>query len=180
VTATGIELPPWSIASSRRRAHIARVVALVDAWSAAMRVDRAERDAWRDAASWHDALRDASEPELRALVPALAWPANALHGPAAAARLAADGETRDDVLDAIRWHTVGSARFGRAGRALYMADYLEPGRKFDREWRAEMASHVPVDFDAAFREVARHRIAPRVAEGEALLPETEALWRSVR
>ena len=180
MTTTESALPAWSIASPKRRAHIARVVALVDAWAAAMRVDRAEREAWHDAASWHDALRDASEAELRALVPALDWPASALHGPATAARLAADGETRDDVLDAIRWHTIGSARTGRTGRALYMADYLEPGRAFDREWRAEMAERVPNDFEGAFRDVVRHRLAPRVAAGEVLLPERDALWRSVQ
>ena len=39
-----------------------------------------------------------------------------LHGPAAAARLAREGETRADVLEAIRWHTLGSAHWGRTGQ----------------------------------------------------------------
>ena len=68
--------------------------------------------------------------ELRRLVPDAPWPVNVLHGPAAAARLQAEGETRASVLEAIRWHTLGWADWDRTGRALYMADFLEPGRSF--------------------------------------------------
>jgi HD superfamily phosphohydrolase YqeK len=180
MTADELALPAWGIASPRRRAHIARVATLADAWATAMELDGADREAWRDAALWHDALRDASEPELRAIVPDLDWPASVLHGPAAAVRLAADGEARASVLDAIRWHTVGSPSFDRTGRVLYMADYLEPGRAFDREWRAEVAARVADDLEGAFREVVRHRLAAKIESGERLHPETAALWESVR
>lgn len=173
-------LPAWGIASPRRRAHIVRVAALAERWAEALRIDREERDAWRDAALWHDALRDATESELRAIVPDLDWPASVLHGPAAALRLAADGEARASVLDAIRWHTVGTPRFDRTGRVLYLADYLEPGRAFDREWRAEIAARVAGDLDGAFREVVRHRLATKIESGERLHPETAALWESVQ
>ena len=40
-------MPPWAEAGERRRAHVARVVALLDAWADAMRLDDAERLAWR-------------------------------------------------------------------------------------------------------------------------------------
>lgn len=173
-------LPAWGIASPRRRAHIVRVAALAEQWAEAIGLDRAERDAWRDAALWHDALRDATESELRAIVPHLDWPAGMLHGPAAAVRLAADGEARASVLDAIRWHTTGTPRFDRTGRVLYMADYLEPGRVFDREWRAELAARAADDLDGAFREVVRHRLATKIESSEHLHPETAALWESVQ
>lgn len=180
MTATEIELPGWAIASPKRRAHIARVTALALAWARAMKVDEVERDAWRDAARWHDALRDATESELRAIVPELDWPASLLHGPAAAKRLTTGGEKRTAVLKAIHWHTVGNVRWDRTGRALYMADYLEPGRNFDREARAALATDVVEDFDGTFRKVVRRRLADRMAAGEAMLPETTALWASVR
>jgi HD superfamily phosphohydrolase YqeK len=180
VTGTEIELPEWAIASPKRRAHIARVTALVLAWARAMHLDEAERDAWRDAARWHDALRDATESELRAIVPELDWPAALLHGPAAAKRLSAGGEKRTGVLEAIYWHTVGNERLDRTGRALYMADFLEPGRSFDRDERAELATAVVDDFDGTYRKVVRRRLADRMAAGEAMLPETTALWASVR
>jgi 2-amino-4-hydroxy-6-hydroxymethyldihydropteridine diphosphokinase len=136
--------------------------------------------AWRDAASWHDALRDAPEALLRDLTGDRHSEANLLHGPACAARLAADGERREDVLEAVRWHTVGSASWGDTGRALYMADFLEPGRAFARGDRAYLAHLVPLDFAGTFRQVVRTRLDWALREGKALLPETVALWNAVR
>ena len=117
---SGVELalPSWAIASPKRRAHIARVVALAMTWADEMHIDRAERDAWRDAAQWHDALRDAAEPALRAIVPHLGWPASLLHGPAAAARIAEDGERRSAVLEAVYWHTPACRLVGGASTWL--------------------------------------------------------------
>lgn len=175
-----LELPAWSVASPKRRAHIARVRTLALSWADAMDVRGTEREAWGDAARWHDALRDAREAELRAIVPHLDWPASLLHGPAATAKLAEDGERRTSVLDAIYWHTVGSAGWDRTGRALYMADFLEPGRQFEREKRAKLAAAVPRDFDGTFRKVVRMRLGEKVEAGDELLPASVALWESVQ
>jgi HD superfamily phosphohydrolase YqeK len=177
---TEVELPAWGVATPERRAHIARVTELALSWADAMRIGGAERDAWRDAARWHDALRDADEATLRAIVPHLDWPTSLLHGPAAAARLAEDGERRTSVLDAIFWHTVGNARWDRTGRVLYMADYLEPGRHHDRDERAKLAARVARDFDGTFREVVERRLSDKSASGEPLRPESAALLESVR
>jgi HD superfamily phosphohydrolase YqeK len=183
-----IVLPPWAVAGNRRRAHIARVVVLIGTWATDLAVSPAERQAWHDAALWHDALRDAPEEELRAIVGAGApWildevpgAVGFLHGPAAAARLAAGGERREPVLDAIRWHTVGSAHWCATGRALYMADFLEPGREFAREERAALAQRVPRDFDRVFRDVVALRVTWATEAGKALVPRTVELWNAVR
>jgi HD superfamily phosphohydrolase YqeK len=176
-----IELPTWAQVTEKRRAHIERVTSLLVAWSRAMRLDAEEASAWYDAGRWHDALRDAPESELRALVPDLAsYPAKMLHGPAAAARLARDGEGRTSVLEAIRWHTVGCQTWDRVGRALYMADYLDPSRAFARSERAFLAAQVIHDFDGTFRQVVRHRLEWALREGNALFPETVALWNGLR
>ena len=174
-------LPPWACVSEKRRAHIARVTALLDEWARALHLDTTEARAWHDAGRLHDALRDAPEPQLRALAgdPA-GYTTEMLHGPAAAARLAQEGESRQELLDAIRYHTVGSSAWGRLGRALYMADYLEPGRKFSRADRAYLASQVPHDFDATFRQVLRARLEWSLREGMRLFPEAVALWNGVR
>lgn len=174
-----VAMPEWAEAGERRRAHVARVVALLDAWAVAMRLDEEERRAWRDAGRWHDALRDAAEPALRALTGDAESAAELLHGPAAAERLAQDGEDRATVLDAVRWHTVGCARWSRVGRALYLADYLEPGRRFARGERAFLAASVPRDFDGAFRQVVRLRIEGCLRDGCALHPRTVDLWNAV-
>ena len=179
--ADSIELPAWAQVTEKRRAHIARVTSLLVTWSQEMQLDATEAAAWYDAGRWHDALRDAAEPELRALAPDLtSYPAKMLHGPAAAARLARDGEKRVSVLEAIRWHTVGCQRWDRVGRALYMADYLEPGRAFARSDRAFLAAQVTHDFDGTFRQVVRHRLEWSLREGNELLPETVAMWNSLR
>src|SRR6185437_12934843 len=89
----------------------------------ALEVAPEEQAEWRDAGLLHDAMRDASESELRAFSADASLPAELLHG-----------------------------------QALYMADYLEPGRPFARADRAFLAMHVPRDFDGAFRQVVRHRV----------------------
>jgi len=178
--AASIELPAWARVSGARREHIARVTSLLVQWAAALGLDGGERAAWRDAGLWHDALRDAGEPELRAWARDGALPAGLLHGPAAANRLAHDGESRRDVLEAIRWHTIGCDTWDRTGRALYMADYLEPGRKFARADRAYLAAQVPVDFDGTFRQVVRHRLEWALSEGHELYPTAVAMWNGVR
>jgi len=175
-----LELPSWSIVTDKRRAHISRVVALLRTWADALGLSTAEVQAWTDAGAWHDALRDADEPTLRADTGDLTRPFGMLHGPAAAIRLAALGETRQDVLDAIRWHTVGQASWSRVGRALYMADFLEPGRSFMQADRAFLTSAVPLAFDQVFRQVVRMRLEWAIREGKGLAPETVALWESVR
>lgn len=173
-------LPPWAEVGEKRRAHIARVTALLDRWAEELHLESAEAQAWHDAGRWHDALRDASPETLRGLVEDAQRPVETLHGPAAATRLARDGETRTALLDAIRWHTVGYADWARVGRALYMADFLEPGRQFARADRAFLADHLVHDFDGVFRQVVRMRIEWTVREGKTLFPETVALWNRVR
>ena len=175
-----VQLPEWSVTSSKRREHIARVVGVLDAWARSMTLDDVETQSWHDAALWHDALRDAGETELRDMTGDTDRPVGMLHGPAAALRLVAAGESRSDVLDAIRWHTVGSHAWTRTGRALYMADFLEPGRGFMQADRAFLASQVPLAFDAVFRQVVRMRIEWVVREGKGLAPETVTLWNAIR
>ena len=178
--AASIDLPSWAAAGEKRRAHILRVTALLEQWAAAMRLTPAEAEAWRDAGRWHDALRDAPEAELRALVPALPdLPPGILHGPAAAARLAQAGERRSEVLEAVRWHTVGCASWSATGRALYMADFLEPGRAFARAERDFLASQVLHDFDGVFRQVVRQRLEWSLRDGRQLFRQTVELWNSL-
>ncbi|HEY0931510.1 MAG TPA: hypothetical protein VGE27_16425 [Gemmatimonas sp.] len=177
---TSLVLPDWAIVSDKRRAHIQRVVALLERWAGELSLPDAERQAWIDAGRWHDALRDADEPTLRAATGDTERPYGMLHGPAAASRLAAEGESRQAVLDAIRWHTVGSLEWDQVGRALYMADFLEPGRTFMQADRAFLADGVSGAFDAVFRQVVRLRIEWTIREGKGLAPETVTLWNHVR
>ena len=174
------ELPEWAKVSPKRKGHIARVTALLANWAEALRVSPEERRAWIDAGRFHDALKDAPDEELRELVGDVSYEPQMLHGPAAAARLERDGETRRGLLDAVRYHTIGYLDWDRTGRALYMADFLEPGRSFARRDRAFLASQVASDFDGVFQQVVRAKLAWSLHEGHSLFPETVALWNSFR
>jgi len=148
-----------------RREHIERVARLVADWAEAMGVPPREAERWERAAWMHDALRDAGS-ELR-------------HGPLTADRLAAEGETDRGVLDAVRYHSYGFAGWDDVGRMLYLADYLEPGRRQDRKERAALAARVPSERDAVLREVARRRIERALRKGWALAPETVDFWNAL-
>jgi HD superfamily phosphohydrolase YqeK len=175
-----LDLPEWAVVTDRRREHIERVAALLAAWAVEMGIDDREASAWYDAARWHDALRDAPEPQLRGLVPEGRYAGPMLHGPAAAARLEAGGERRASVLAAVRYHTVGCAQWDRTGRALYLADFLEPGRDWGLADRAFLTAHVPHDFDGVFRQVVRQRLEWALREGNVLYTESVELWNSLR
>ena len=174
-----MDLPVWAKVSDKRLAHITRVTALLDRWAEELRLPTDEARAWHDVGAWHDALRDAGEDELRLWAGDAPWPLTVLHGPASASRLASEGESRPDVLEAIRWHTLGNAAWERTGRALYMADFLDPGRPFARAERAILARTLPNDFDGVFRQVVQLRLEWTIREGKPVFPETAALWNQV-
>lgn len=173
------ELPAWAEASPKRREHIARVAALLAEWAEAAGLDPVERDRWVAAGWLHDALRDADPERLRAAVPERfrGLPGPVLHGPAAAERLA--GEADEELRDAVRYHTLGYAGFERLGKALYLADFLEPGRDFEPGWRASLAARMPEEMDGVLVEVLGARIRHLVERRKPLSPETAAFWSAV-
>lgn len=173
-------LPEWAKVSDKRRKHIARVTTLLMQWANEIGITENERRDWMHAGLLHDALRDADESELRALANDSAREEELLHGPAVANLLSSTGEVSAPALLAIRFHTVGSPDWDRTGKALYMADFLEPGRSFARSDRAFLALQVPHDFDGVFRQVLRARLEYALREGYTLFPETVGLWNSVR
>ena len=172
-------LPPWAVVSPARLAHIERVAELATRWARAMGVPESERQRWLRAVWLHDALRDAQEDELTRWAPSAPGPADLRHGPASAARAKAEGETDRGVLDAVRYHSLGLAEWDMVGRILYCADYLEPGRKHAREWRAELAARLPTEPGSVLREVARARVGHLVSSDRPLLEPTVRFWNSL-
>lgn len=131
---------------------------------------------WHRAALLHDALRDAGAAELSRYTPQGDWPAALWHGPAAAAAAERHGESDRGVLDAVRYHSVGFADWDDVGRALYLADYLEPGREFDRTGRAALAARVPGEFALVLTEVAAQRVAGLLDAHQPVRKETFDFW----
>lgn len=176
-------LPTWAVVKPKRLEHIRRVAALLDQWGAAMSLSADEWKRWLRAAWLHDALRDAPLAELQRLAPGCDWDEELLHGPAAAntAREARESrETDEEVLLAVRWHSVGCAEWKMTGKALYCADFLDPERKFDREARALLSGRFPDEPDAVFREIVRRRVEWTERSGWPLLEPTRDLWNSLK
>jgi HD superfamily phosphohydrolase YqeK len=172
-------LPPWAVLSPERLGHVQRVAELAASWAESMGVPDSERHRWLRAVWLHDALRDAPAEDLERWTPSTPGPVELKHGPAAAARAKADGEVDRGVLDAVRYHSVGLAEWDMVGRVLYAADFLEPGREFDRPARVELARRFPEDTRGVLREVARRRLAHTVESGWPVLEPTFRFWNSL-
>lgn len=173
------ELPAWAQAGPRRREHMGRVSALLGEWADAAGLGPADRARWVAAGWLHDALREADPAQLSAEVPERfrSLPGPVLHGPAVAERLA--GEVDPELCDAMRYHTLGWAGFGSLGKALYLADFLEPGRDFEKEWRASLAARMPAEMDEVLVEVLGARIRNLVERRRPVSPETVAFWSAL-
>lgn len=174
-------LPDWAEASPSRRDHMVRVADVMTDWARAWGLDEDELRRWRAAAMLHDALRDADPETLRPRVPAAVreLPGGLLHGPAAAGRLAAAGVDDAPLLTAIAWHTLGHPDFDRLGRALYLADYTEPGRSGGGARLADLRARVPDAMDAVLVEVAADRIRRSLDGAHPLRDPTVAFWNQL-
>jgi nicotinate-nucleotide adenylyltransferase len=80
-----------------------------------------------------------------------------LHGPVAAEECRRKlGITDEEVIDAIRWHTTGRAKWGRVGQALFYSDFSEPRRPHRQAAEARAIFHEK-GFDAALRYVVEQK-----------------------
>jgi HD superfamily phosphohydrolase YqeK len=161
------QLPAWARVGRKRRAHVRRVAALLEKWADVMGVSPIERSRWLAACWLHDALRDT------------ALPAGLTHGEAAADRAARSGESDHEVLDAVRFHSVGSATWDDVGTMLHLADFLEPGRRARRKRRAQWAKRVPHDRDRVLREIVAYQIRSRLRRHKPVDPLTTEFWNSI-
>lgn len=136
---------------------------------------------WRAAGYLHDALRDAPPDRLAMILPDRfrSLPGSAFHGPAAAFRLENEGVDDRELLRAVRWHTVGSRRFGTLGKALLVADALEPGREARREWRRALRKRMPRDMDRVLIEIVASRIGYLLDARRPVHPRTLRFWNSL-
>lgn len=173
------ELPSWTQVKPERLAHMERVAHLLGTW--AERLAPSEIERWRAAGYLHDALRNAPAAEIRGEVPEhlRELPDKLLHGPAAAARLRAEGVQDEALLHAIAYHTVGNAGLGEIGQALFVADYIEPGRRHRVDELAALRARMPDEFHEVRRDVLRQRINHQLERGHAIRPETLAFWNEL-
>lgn len=103
-------------------------------------------------------------------------PTGTLHGPAAALKLVREGVRDPELLGAVAYHTAGHPGLGPGGRALYCADYLEPGRPADDETRAGLRARYPEDPEGVLRDVLRDRMRYHLEEDRPIFLGTVRLW----
>ncbi len=85
----------------------------------------------------------------------------------------------EEMLEAIAYHSLGRGGMGRLGRYLYLADYLEPGRRFNPAEDAALRARLPEDLAGVLRTVCERRVAELLGRGLALRSETVEFWNEL-
>lgn len=136
--------------TEHRQGHIRRVA---DVMAKLAKIHGLDPDSAYWAGYGHDLAREMSRSAL--LLEASRWNLNVgpeereepvlLHGPIAAEWLKAFGVGSDEVYEAIRFHTTGGPGLGRLGKALFVADAIEPGRSFEKRIFLEKMAYQDLD-----------------------------------
>ncbi|HUF50937.1 MAG TPA: HD domain-containing protein [Longimicrobiales bacterium] len=174
-------LPPWAQLSEHRHGHVRRVAELLGQWAEELDLTAPACTRWRAAGLLHDALREVAPAQLRPLVPEPLrdLPGKLLHGPAAAARLRAEGVSDESLLCAITYHTIGHPELDELGRALFIADYIEPGRRYDADLLASLRERMPRDRHDVLPTVLRARLRRLIEDDRPIRAETAAFWNAI-
>ncbi|MFF5995584.1 bis(5'-nucleosyl)-tetraphosphatase (symmetrical) YqeK [Lysinibacillus sp. KU-BSD001] len=128
------------------------------------------------AAILHDVAKFEDEEGMRDIVRhngldghLIPWGAEILHGPIAAYRAEHElGIQDEDVLNAMRYHTTGRVNMSKLEQIIYIADMIEPNRKFNGvEALREVAKE---DLTRAMRACIYHSVKFLVDTEQAIYP----------
>jgi len=78
-----------------------------------------------------------------------------------------------EILEAIKYHTVGKEGLSRFARVIYIADAVEPGRAYPEA--AEIRRRVFADMDGGILYALRHMTAYLRQSGKYIHPNTEKM-----
>ena len=163
----------------KRREHSRRVAAEA---AALARHFGAAPEAAAVAGLLHDYCRDLSDAETLAAAARhgievgaveARRPKKVLHGPVAAAELAAAGLDAD-IAGAIARHTTGGPGMTVLEKCLYLADFCEPGREFPG--LDEVRALAGASLDAAVAAAARISLLDLIGRGRGVVPDALALY----
>jgi predicted HD superfamily hydrolase involved in NAD metabolism len=165
--------------SEKRYGHTVRVANTAESLARKHGLDPAQT---RLTALLHDAARETEPDEFLRL--AKEWNLSVgeperqspklLHGPAAAELARRElGVADEEVLAAIRVHTIGAAEMGPLALALYVADKIEPARDYPSVGKIrDLASS---DLREAAAESLRRVIAHNEGRGRSVHPASRAM-----
>lgn len=124
--------------SEQRYAHTIRVLTTAIKIATNLEVDLEAlkiacitHDMTKEDMSWtEDMMREIGINDEQIIAQTHVW-----HGFTSAYRLKNEfGIKNEQILDAVRYHTIGSPDFDLVGKVLYIADYIEPNRKQARNF----------------------------------------------
>lgn len=99
----------------------------------------------------------------------LGWGSELLHGPVGAYIAESEfGITDEDMLNAIRFHTTGRACMSQLEKILFVADMIEPNRKFDGVDR--LRKKAQKDLDKAVSACIQHTLAFLIDTKQTIYP----------
>lgn len=166
--------------SPKRLVHSLAVTDLCHRFNERYHLDLAEEDL--DAVGLgHDIARSWSEERLRtyiekneiALHPGEEAVVDLLHAPVGAHLLKTMG-CNEEVVRAVRYHTLGSTEMGTLGFVLFASDYLDPNRTFLSQEERELFFEEPTIEDLVLR-ILERSVRCLDAEGKHIFEPTKEL-----
>nr|WP_106780042.1 bis(5'-nucleosyl)-tetraphosphatase (symmetrical) YqeK [Lysinibacillus timonensis] len=135
-----------------------------------------DKEAAETAAILHDIAKYSDENWMNQIIKEhnletrlIGWGSEILHGPVGA--WIAENEFKinnQDILNAIRFHTTGRAGMSKLEKIIYIADMIEPNRRFDGV--DKLRKKAEKDLDKAMRACIRHSIAFLVNSKQKIFP----------
>jgi len=108
----------------------------------------------------------------------LQWNSEILHGPVGAWIVQNEFQIDDeDILNAIRFHTTGRANMTALEKIIFVADMIEPNRKFPGV--DELRAYAKVDLNDAFRACVTHSLLHLVSAQLAIYPVSIECYNSL-
>ncbi|HLV09473.1 MAG TPA: bis(5'-nucleosyl)-tetraphosphatase (symmetrical) YqeK [Halanaerobiales bacterium] len=168
--------------SSKRYNHIMGVVEVSEKLA---KREGASREKVRIAALLHDYAKNCPEEELTGIIKDCNWSVDQveleipelLHAPASACLAEHEFRVSDeDVLEAIRFHTIGNPGMGLLAKIIYVADYTEPFRNFPGLESVRKLSLRSLEL--AIIAICNNTIKYNIARGRVIHPNTLELRNS--
>jgi predicted HD superfamily hydrolase involved in NAD metabolism len=130
------------------------------------------------AAIFHDYAKFRSKEEMREIIISQAMPSDLLlynaelwHAPVGAYLVEKEAGIKDqEILDAIRYHTSGRVGMTTLEKVIYLADYIEPGRRFHGV--AEVRELAKVHLDKALIKAVQNTIHFLLKKDQPIYPDT--------
>lgn len=106
------------------------------------------------------------------------WGSEIMHGPIGAWIAENEFNIHDkDILNSIKFHTTGRAGMSKLEKIIYIADMIEPNRKF--EGVEKLRKKADEDLEKAMRSCMRHSIIFLVKSKQPIFPESIECYNDI-